>query len=85
MPMQTYEEYAREHLQAALDNMHNTEVLVEVQQGLMALHLAYGSTGTIVLDPADIQEDIRPTCICPAGLPDRGGFRSGCKVHHLTP
>lgn len=81
-----YEEYAREQLSAALDGLGNgVEVLGEVQAALMALHICYGSTETITLTPVDIADDVDrhgPPCICPPGLVARGGFRSGCPVHH---
>jgi rhodanese-related sulfurtransferase len=81
-----YEEYAREHLKAAVDGLDSgVEVLGEVQAALMALHVCYGSTETIALTAADVAEDVdrsEPTCICPPELVARGGFRSGCPVHH---
>lgn len=84
-------EWAQHRLQSALAALANGEsdaALGNVEQALMALHWAFGTTGPVVLSPADVAELLRgepePECLCPPGLVDRGGFRSGCPVHHLT-
>jgi hypothetical protein len=81
-----YGEYVRERLEAALAGLADgAEVSGDVQQALLALHVLYGSTEAITLVPTDIAEDVeRPKlkCICPPGLVARGGFRSGCPIHH---
>lgn len=88
--MTRFGEFARARLEAALsglDDDDSDEVLGEAQLALMALHVHYGSTETITLVPADVEEYVDrrdPTCICPPGIVARGGFRSGCPVHHLT-
>lgn len=81
-----FKEYARERLEQALAGLvDDVEVLGEVQQALLALHLLYGSTEAFTLVPTDITEDVeppKPRCICPPALVARGGFRSGCPIHH---
>ncbi len=89
--MSDYGAYARARLEAALsglaDDASDVEVLGEAELALMALHMHYGSTATVVLEPADVDEYVspsgqKPKCICPDGLVARGGFRSGCPEHH---
>jgi hypothetical protein len=79
-------EYAQACLEEALVGLAtNVEVLGEVQQALMALHMLYGSTEVITLIPADVLEHIdqpEPTCICPPDLVARGGYRSACPANH---
>jgi hypothetical protein len=88
---QQFGEYARECLEAALFGLTNNgsdAVLGEAQAALMALHMLYGSTGTITLVPGDIMDDVdrpEPVCICPPDLVARGGFRSGCPAEHPWP
>lgn len=83
-----FADFARTRLEAALSALVDDDsdtVLADLQLALMAAHMHYGSTGPIVLLPADVIEYIdrnSPECICPDGLPARGGFRSGCPVHH---
>jgi hypothetical protein len=85
-----YGDYAREQLLAALsglvDDASDAEVIAAVEHAAMAVHLHYGSTEPITLDPTDLAEHLnrrKPECICPPGLVARGGFRSGCPIHHL--
>jgi hypothetical protein len=84
---QRFEDYARERLTLALEGIDSgVEVLSEIQTALMALHVCYGSEGTITLTPADILEYVDPRrepCICPSDLVARGGFRSGCSAEHI--
>lgn len=83
---QRFMEYAREKLETVLDGLESgVEILGDAQLALMALHMAYGSAATITLAPADVVEEmdrLEPVCVCPPDLVRRGGFRSGCPVHH---
>jgi hypothetical protein len=81
-------DYARECLEAALAGLTDNgsdAVLGEVDAAAMALHVLYGDTEPITLIPGDIMDDVdrpEPVCICPPDLVARGGFRSGCPIHH---
>lgn len=81
--------YARDRLEAALAELvdgGSDSVLGEAEAATMALHVLYGHTGPITLVPGDILDDVDradPVCICPPDLVARGGFRSGCPVHHI--
>jgi hypothetical protein len=86
-----FAEYAREHLEAALNGLANNgsyeEVVSEAEAALMALHVLYGNTEPFTLVPADVLEDIgrsEPTCVCPPDLVARGGYRGGCPAHNPT-
>jgi hypothetical protein len=83
-----FRDYGRERLQAALDAViddgSDLEVLGEIELALMAMSMHYGASGPITLNPADVVEIVdqpEPACICPPGLVERGGYRSGCPVH----
>jgi hypothetical protein len=82
------QDYARARLEEVLyilDNGADLDILSNAELALMALSMLCGASGPITLNPAEILEIIAepaPVCICPPGLPERGGFRSGCPVHH---
>lgn len=85
-----YKEYARARLEEALfilDSGTDVEILGAVELALMALSRECGSTETITLNPADVDEIINApeaVCICPPDLLARGGHRGGCPVHSLV-
>lgn len=82
-----YHEYARERLEEALyilDSGADLEILGAAELALMALARDCGSTATITLNPADIDDVIDESaavCICPPEMLERGGHRGGCPVH----
>lgn len=84
-----YREYARARLEEVLfilDTGADMEILGAAELALMALAMYCGSTATITLDPADVDEVIaeakpEPACICPPEMLERGGHRGGCPVH----
>jgi hypothetical protein len=88
---QRFLDYARERLEACLGYVlasgSDTEILGAAQLALMALTTHFGGPETIVLTVSDVVEcvdAVEPECICPPDLVARGGFRSGCPVHHLS-
>ena len=79
-----YRDFARMHLGNALADLDDADAFESVELALMALARYAGSTAVITLDPADVDEIVSPPvpgCTCPPGLPERGGFSSGCAAH----
>jgi hypothetical protein len=72
-------------LEEALDEVRNdhSDAIGITEVALGALRIWAGGAPQIDLEgyPWPDEEKDGPACICPPGLVERGGFRSGCPVH----